>query len=185
VTIFGSTEDLIGIILTGCLCYISLIILLRISGKRTLSKMNMFDWVITVALGSTMASALRPDAVILNVVAAFATLVGAQFVVTTLSTKFTGFNNLINASPTLLYYKGSYLQDAMSRERVPKVEILSAIRQSGQGAPSDIAAVILESNGELIVMNKVDSDQTETLEQAENWNRVAQIISINDNSIKP
>ena len=61
----------------------------------------------------------------------------------------------------------------MRRERVPMSEVLSAIRQSGQGAPGEIAAVLLESSGELIVMNEVDQDQTVTLEQAGNWGEVS------------
>lgn len=43
----------------GVLAYASLILLLRASGKRTLSKMNAFDFIVTVALGSTLASVAR------------------------------------------------------------------------------------------------------------------------------
>ena len=42
----------------GILIYIALIALLRITGKRSLSKFNIFDFVITIALGSVFASTL-------------------------------------------------------------------------------------------------------------------------------
>ena len=171
---FDSWSTLLKTVAVGLTCYISLILMLRVSGKRTLSKMNMFDWVVTVGLGSVMASTLVSDGVsYAQGVTAFATLIGAQYVVTFLSVRSDAFAKLVKADPTILYYKGRYLEDAMRRERVPKSEVLSAIRQSGQGAPAEIAAVLLESSGELIVMNEVEDDQTVTLEQAGNWGKVS------------
>ena len=170
---FDSYATLLKTVVVGLACYASLIMMLRASGKRTLSKMNMFDFVVTVALGSVMASTLISDGVTyLQGVTAFATLILAQYVVTFLSVRSRGFERLVKSDPTILYYKGRYLEDAMRRERVPKSEVLGAIRQSGQGAPAEIAAVLLESSGELIVMNEVEDDQTVTLEQAGNWAKV-------------
>ena len=171
---FDSWATLLKTALVGLAAYVTLIFMLRTSGKRTLSKMNMFDWVVTVAMGSVMASTLVSDGVTyVQGVVAFATLIFAQYVVTSLSVRSDAFAKLVKAAPTILYYKGRYLEDAMRRERVPKSEILGAIRQSGQGAPAEIAAVLLEASGELIVMNEVDGDQTVTLEQAGNWDKVA------------
>jgi len=170
---FESWDSLLHIVYIGLSCYVCLIVLLRISGKRTLSKMNMFDWVITVAMGSVMANSLSADAIWVNTITAFLVLIGAQFIVTWLSVRFPAFEELIDAKPTILYYRGTFYRDAMRSERVPKSEILSAIRQNGQGAPAEIEAVILETNGELVVMNKVKDDQTSTLEVSDNWDRVA------------
>ena len=50
---FDNWETLFRTLIIGVLAYVSLVILLRISGRRTLSKMNAFDMVVTVALGST------------------------------------------------------------------------------------------------------------------------------------
>ena len=169
---YDSASDLARIGLVGVCSYVALVVMLRTTGKRTLSKMNMFDWVITVAMGSVMANALSATSVLAETVAAFAVLIGMQYAVTWVSVRSEAFENLVDADPTILYFHGRFYEDAMRRERVPKSEILSAIRQSGQGAPEEIAAVILESNGELIVMNKVDDDQTATLEQAGNWESV-------------
>ena len=171
---FDSWSTLLKTVVVGLACYATLIVMLRTSGKRTLSKMNMFDWVVTVAMGSVMAGTLTSDGVsYAQGVVAFATLIGAQYVVTYLSVRYRGFERLVKADPTILYYKGRYLEDAMRRERVPRSEVLGAIRQSGQGAPAEIAAVLLESSGELIVMNEVEDDQTKTLQEAGNWKEVA------------
>ena len=50
---FESWHGIFRVIVTGICAYVPLIVLLRISGKRTLSQMNAFDLIITVALGST------------------------------------------------------------------------------------------------------------------------------------
>ena len=170
---FGSWSSVLQTALVGLATYVTLIAMLRVSGKRTLSKMNMFDWVVTVAMGSVMASTLVSGTVsYAQGIAAFATLIAAQYAVTWLSVRSSSFAGLVKASPTILYYKGRFYEDAMRRERVPRGEILGAIRQSGQGAPAEIAAVVLESNGELIVMNEVEDDQTATLREAGNWGAV-------------
>ena len=45
-------------LILGFMSYVGLVILLRASGKRALSKMNAFDLIVTVALGSTLATVL-------------------------------------------------------------------------------------------------------------------------------
>ena len=49
--------------LIGTLAYLALVLLLRVSGKRTLSQMNAFDFIVTVALGSTLATVLLSSSV--------------------------------------------------------------------------------------------------------------------------
>lgn len=56
--LFGGWEPLLRIMIVGVLAYVALVVFLRVSGKRTLSKMNAFDFVVTVALGSTLATVL-------------------------------------------------------------------------------------------------------------------------------
>ena len=55
---FDSWDSLLRVIAGGFAAYASLVVLLRVSGKRTLSKLNAFDLVVTVALGSTLATML-------------------------------------------------------------------------------------------------------------------------------
>ena len=170
---FDGWQPLFKTALVGIAIYVSLVVLLRVSGKRTLSKMNAFDFVITVALGSILAATLTGSSMTYaRGMTAFALLVGLQYLVTWLAVRSDSFADLIKGDPTILYYKGRYFREAMLRERVPEGEILNAIRQSGQGAPAEIAAVLLESNGELIVMNEVADDQTVTLQEAQNWPEV-------------
>jgi uncharacterized membrane protein YcaP (DUF421 family) len=56
--IFDGWGSIARTAIVGVLAYAALVVLLRISGKRTLAKMNAFDLVVTVALGSTLATIL-------------------------------------------------------------------------------------------------------------------------------
>jgi uncharacterized membrane protein YcaP (DUF421 family) len=53
---FSGWDSLLRTLVVGVLAYVALVVFLRISGKRTLSKMNAFDLIVTVALGSTLAT---------------------------------------------------------------------------------------------------------------------------------
>jgi len=137
-------------LLVGVLAYAGLIALLRLSGKRTLSKLNAFDLVVTVALGSTLATILlSSDVALAEGIAAFALLIGLQFLVTWTSARSSTVARLVRAEPTLLLRRGELLPAAMRRERMTEPEVLSAVRDSGDQRLEDAEAVVLESDGTL------------------------------------
>lgn len=149
-------ETVIRIILTGIGAYISIILILRISGKRTLSKMNAFDFIVTVALGSILASTLTSKQTpLLSGITAFATLVALQYIVAKLAHRSQRINQMIKSMPTLLYFQGSYLHENMTKERVLEIEVLQAIRSSGT-AFDKVEAVILETDGTFSVLTNAE-----------------------------
>lgn len=88
----------------GLLIYVVLIVMLRIAGKRSLSKFNIFDFVITVAVGSVFASTLTSkDVKLSQSVTAIIVLLGGQFVISKLAWNSDRFERLIKAEPALLY----------------------------------------------------------------------------------
>ena len=162
---FDTWHDLLRMAVVGTLAYAGLILCLRTSGKRTLSRMNAFDFVVTVAFGSTFASAILSSSVsIVEAFAAFALLCGLQYAVAELSIRSERFQGLIKAQPTLLFYRGAFLEPAMRTERVTKAEILAAIRGTGLARPSDVDAVVLETNGSFSVVSGAGGQDVASLE---------------------
>ena len=161
---FDDWFGLIRILIVGVLAYAALIIFLRVSGKRTLSKWNAFDFVVTIALGSTLASVIvSKDVVLIEGVIAFALLIGLQFVITRLSVRFDSIKNVVKAEPTLLFDKGEFLPAAMRRQRVTESEIRAAIRSNGLAAIEDAEAVVLETDGTFSVVKKSANDSRTAL----------------------
>lgn len=153
--LFGGWAELRHILYVGVASYFMLILLLRISGKRTLSKLNAFDLVVTVALGSTLSSALLQRSVsIAGAGLAFALLIGLQFTITWLSVRSSWFNQFIKSEPTVLFYEGRFLDTALKKERVTREEILSALRSQGISRIEEVSAVFIESNAELVCLRK-------------------------------
>ena len=86
---FDSWESILRTGVTTILAYSCRILLLRISGKRTLSKMNAFDFIVTIALGSILATVLLNKSVALaDGVLAFLLLIFLQYIITWLSVRY-------------------------------------------------------------------------------------------------
>lgn len=150
--IFHGWPEIIRTIVVGILGYASLIAFLRISGKRTLAKLNAFDLVVTVALGSILASILLQESIALAEGAtALALLILMQFLVTALSVRSASFARAMRSEPALLIRGGRSCSETMRRERITEDEALSAIRSSGGHRIEDAQTVILESDGTLSV----------------------------------
>lgn len=159
---FNSWEDIGRVLILGIMGYISLILLLRISGNRTLSKLNAFDFVVTIALGSTFGSLILNKSVALaEGIVAFAALIGLQYIMTWLSVRSDTVKKLIKNEPALLYYNGEYLKDAMDRSRVVKGEIEQSVRNQGYNSLENIEAVILETDGSFSIISKSEKKNKE------------------------
>lgn len=158
---FSDSSSVIRILVVGTLSYILILLVLRISGKRTLSKMNSFDFIVTVALGSVLSNILTSqDVALFDGILSFSLLVVLQFISSWLSVRSDFFNKLIKATPKLLYYDGHFDPAAMKKERIPKIEILQAVRSEGIASMDDVRAVILETDGTFSVIETTDSDVT-------------------------
>ena len=151
-------DDVLGLFRTlviGILAYVVLICWLRISGKRTLSKWNAFDFVVTIALGSTLATViLSKDVAFAEGVLALGLLIGLQFVITWLSVRIDWVEKLVKGEPALLLDRGKFLREAMKRHRVAEDEVRMAIRAQGIAAIDDVEAVVLETDGSFSVIKK-------------------------------
>ena len=155
---FDDVQGLVRLLIIGVLGYVALVFCLRVSGKRTLSKWNVFDFVVTIALGSILASVIISKSVaLLEGILAFVVLIGLQYLITWLSVRSSKFAALVKAEPTLLLSDGEYCTAALKSQRVTKSEIRAAIRGAGILAIEDVAAVVLETDGSFSVLKQNNS----------------------------
>lgn len=150
---FNSWIDLLQVVVVGILVYVALIVCLRITGKRALSKWNAFDFVVTILLGSILASAFLSKTVALTEgVFAVVVLISLQFMITWLSVRFVSIRNPVKAQPTLLLDRGTMLHSALRSQRVTESEVRAAVRAAGIAALEDVSAVVLETDGSFSVI---------------------------------
>lgn len=150
---FKGWEELARTAVMAVFVYGGFIVLLRGSGKRTLAKMNVFDFVFVVALGSTLADTiLNSDTTISRGLVACATLLALQVIISWLTTRSGRIEKWINGRPTLLFYRGQFLADVLKRERVTEEEIRAAVRIHNLASMDEIEAVVLETDGTFAVV---------------------------------
>lgn len=140
-------------VITGAAVYFALVAILRVSGKRTLSKWNAFDSIVTFALGSIVATAtLSPTTSVAEGILAVALFVVLQFVMTWLSVRSAAIRRIIKPEPVFLMFEGAVLDDALRHERVTQGELLAALRGSGLVSIEQAHTVVLETSGTFSVM---------------------------------
>ena len=150
---FDSWSDVLRILAVGAAAYATLIVLLRLSGTRTLAKLNAFDWVVSVAFGSTLATILlNSDVSWAEGTAALVLLAGLQYVVARVTTWLPRSRAVVTAEPSLLLEDGRPLEAAMNRHRISLSELRQAVRATGTGDLTAVAAVVLETDGSLSVI---------------------------------
>lgn len=161
---FDNWTDLWRTLVVGVLAYLALVVFLRISGKRTLSKMNAFDLVVTVALGSTLATILLSKEVsLVEGIVAFLVLILLQYAVAWLTVRSVRFRQFIKSEPSLLLFRGQYLENKLKSQRVARDEVLAAVRGQGFENLEQVEAVVLETDGSFSVISKSDEGPNSTL----------------------
>lgn len=155
-------------LLVALIAYAGVVVLLRVSGKRTLSKWNSFDFIVTIALGSILATViLSKDVTAAEGVVAFVALVGFQYAVTWLAVRWRPMQRVFKATPVFLVYRGRFVEEAMRRERVPESEVRAALRENGIAAVERAGAVILETDGSLSVIADLGEQPPTALDDVE------------------
>lgn len=160
IELFQGWSGILRVLVVGTLAYAGLVLVLRVTGKRTLSKMNAFDLIVTVALGSALASTmLSKSTPLAEGLAGLTLLVLLQYVVTWLSVRSEGFQGLMKAQPAILVHRGRWHEAALRRERVTKEEVLAALRSEGATVMDDTTTVVIETDGSLSVLSGAPSGE--------------------------
>jgi uncharacterized membrane protein YcaP (DUF421 family) len=154
---FDTWQSLARTSIITVLAYVSIVLLLRVSGKRTLSKMNAFDFIVTVALGSSLAAvALNQNIALADGIIVFFLFIFLQFVITWLSVRVKSVKKIITSQPVLLLYKGELIDHVRKRERITLEEIYVAARKKGISDLQEIEAIVLETTGDITIISGIE-----------------------------
>ena len=143
-------------VIRGLSVYIFLLIILRISGKRSLSSMTPFDFVLVLILSETVQQAMIDnDSSMTNALLLVVTLIGFDILLSVLKLKIPALAKAIDSTPVLVMKEGKMQRSCMKAERVDEQDILSAARaQEGIGRLDEIDYAIVEQNGDISVIPK-------------------------------
>ena len=155
---FDNIDKLGRIVLTTVMVYVLIVLVTKVSGKRSTSQLNNFDWIVTVMIGSIGASTiLLKDIPFVEGVSSILVLYLLQFLVTKYASISPQFSSFILSEPRIVFYQGQFLPDAMRAERLTRQEIECAMRSEGVHRFDDIEAIVFESDAKLTIIPKPSS----------------------------
>ncbi len=164
---FESWAKLGRVAVSALLVYLFVILSVRVAGKRSTAQMNNFDWIVTVALGSAVGSAIiLKDVVLAEVFLTIGLLLGFQYAITKAAAHWDLVSKTVRAPATLLFYNGVFHEEALAHERVTEEEVEAAAREAGHGDMNEVQAVVLEADAGLSVVKK-ESDRLGLLDGVE------------------
>ena len=141
-----------GVFVTALITYAALILMVRINGLRSFSKMSSHDFAITVAIGSVIASTVVASTPSLgNGVAALAALFIFQRLLSSARRRFD--RSPVDNQPLLLMRDGAILDDNLTRAQVTRADLLAKLREANVMKLSEVRAVVMEATGDVSVLH--------------------------------
>lgn len=174
---FDNIDKLGRIVLTAVTVYVLIVIITKVSGKRSTSQLNNFDWIVTVMIGSLGASTiLLKDIPLIEGISSILVLYVMQFLVTKYASISPQFSSFILSEPRIVFYQGQFLPDAMRAERLTRQELECAMRSEGVNNLDDVEAIVFESDAQLTIIPKPTSSDNNDNHQSEE-NTVSETIA--------
>ena len=163
--LFDGWESIGRIVLLGACTYVVVIAALRLVGKEALAKMSAFDLVITIALGSIVATIpFSPGVSLADGVALIATYLALQALTRVAIARSRAAQSLVKAQPEIVLWNGELVQDRLVRLRLTREEVRAAVRGAGHGSLGDIQAVVLENDGQWSIIPRSEAGDVSALE---------------------
>lgn len=137
----------------AAICWI--VLLIRLNGLRSLSKMTNFDFIMTVALGSLLAGASQATEWqdFLQTIVAMAGLFVTQFAAARLRKSSDAVENMMQNNPIFLMRNGEFCDEALKSTRVAKSDLIAKLREANVLELDKVRAVVLETTGDVSVMH--------------------------------
>lgn len=143
-------------VIRGLFVYLFLLIVLRLSGKRSLSQMTTFDFVLTLILSETVQQAMIDnDNSLTNGALLVITLIGFDILLSQAKRRYPAVAKLIDSTPVVIIKEGEILKGSMDGERVSEEDILEAARENqGISRLNLIDYAVVEENGHITIIPK-------------------------------
>ncbi|TXD96587.1 DUF421 domain-containing protein [Psychrobacter frigidicola] len=154
-------QQVLGISLSVTGFYFCLILFTRIVGLRSFSKLSSYDFAMTIAIGSILASTILSDSPsLLQGLLAVSLLFILQMMVSMVRRKFKPIKSLIDNQPIILMAHGEYFWDNLKEANLSTSDVQEVLRKNGIKSKCEVFAVIMETTADMSVIknNEVTPD---------------------------
>ena len=151
--IASNATAILMVFVSGIAIYAALLLLTRLFGLRSFSKMSSFDFAITVAIGTVIASTLlMPDPPLLQGLAGLAVLYGIQYIIAHARRASERIRTLVDNRPLLVMAGATVIREHLDEARMTEEDLKSKLRMAGVTHPSQVLAVVVETTGDVSVI---------------------------------
>jgi uncharacterized membrane protein YcaP (DUF421 family) len=163
VMFFHSWSDVGRIAVVAAMLFVVVVAVLRLAGQQALAQMSGFDVIVTVTLGSIVASAiLTPSLTVADALVAVITLLALQRFTRWVQSRWLPAHHAVREAPRVVLWDGQLLEDRLRDAKVSGDEVRAAVRKSGFRSLSEVRAVVLENDGQWSVVAKRDGPSDES-----------------------
>ncbi len=157
--IFTSLDVILPTIVSAILIYALIIVYTRIFGLRSFSKMSSFDFAMTIAVGSLLASTIvtKSTTVVQGGVALFS-LYFLQTTIAFLRRKISWFSNAVDNQPLLLMHGEHILRDNLRKAYLSETDLQAKLREANVLNYQQVRAVVFETTGDISVLHTGQDD---------------------------
>ena len=152
--IFTSLDIVLPTIVSAILIYILIIVYTRIFGLRSFSKMSSFDFAMTIAVGSLLASTIvtKGTTVMQGGVALFS-LYFLQTAIAFMRRKVSWFSSAVDNQPLLLMHGAHVLHDNLRKAHLSETDLQAKLREANVLNYQQVRAVVFETTGDISVLH--------------------------------
>ncbi len=143
----------LNLIIRAIAVYLSLVLLLRLSGKRQLGQMNATEFVTVLLISNAVQNSMNGgDNSLLGGIVLATVLISLSSLITYLTYRSKSFRKFFEGVPTLLIHKGMIIEKNLTKERLSESELKVLLRKQGVHDIQDISTAVLEADGSLSIM---------------------------------
>jgi uncharacterized membrane protein YcaP (DUF421 family) len=134
-----------------------LFLLMRLTGKRGMAQMSLFDWLLVIGLGSAVGDPMFYDDVpVLHCLLVITVVVGLEQVVNRGGDRWPWFGRLVDGVPVRMVHHGKLDRDNLTGERINRDEVFAALRVHGVRQLGEVEHAFLEPSGRISVLRRVE-----------------------------
>jgi len=143
------------IVLRGIVVFFALYLLMRVIGRRELSKLEPFDLILLIILGDAVQQGLTQDDYSLTgALLAVGTIAALQVGVSFLNFRFPRLRPVLNGEPIVVVQDGKPIPRNLKRERLTYEDLAESARMQGIGSLDEVAWGVLETSGTISFIKK-------------------------------
>lgn len=158
-----SPQGLLDIILRTSVIYSTLLVGIRLTGKREVGQLTPFDFVLLLVVSNAVQNAMiGPDTSLAGGLVAMCTLLVLNTLVARISEIYPQFRRYVDGVPAVLIANGQVQWSNLNKENISEDELMAALREHEVGKIEDVSLAMIEVDGGISVIRKEDDDDNGT-----------------------